>query len=130
MSQKLEITKKVLEILNPTATEKDFKLAKQSWWVSQRAKPTGGLQLTEDGYNALTAAGIKSYRIKLEEEVDRSNSMILWIDKKITCPFYFGKFPYAIHVFDEKTALQLVLFSGNINKLYRAQKRFSEKEID
>lgn len=130
MNQKIEITKKVLEILNPSASEKDLKIAKKDWWVSQRTKPIGGLQLTEIGFNSLSNAGIKSYKIRLEEKLENSNRMLLWIDKHISCPFYFSKQPICIHVFDERTAIQLVLFSGNINKLFRAQKRFSEKEID
>jgi hypothetical protein len=132
MSQKIEITKKVLEILDSSISEKELKLAKREWWVSQRTKPIGGLQLTKAGFTALSKAGIKSYKIRLEERPDNLNGMLLWIDNHITYPFYFFRSHqyHYIFVFDERTAVQLVLFSGNINKLFRAQKRFFEKEID
>jgi len=41
-------------------------------------------------------------------------------------PFYLTN--KRIWVFGEKMAVQLVLFSGNIAKFHRAQKRFKEKQ--
>lgn len=131
MNQKNEITSKVLKILNPNYTEKDFKIAKQTWWVNPRTKEKGGLQLTEEGFNSLVKADIKHYKIKLEEKFKPENSkIIIWLDNHINGPFYFWNYNHTIITFDEKTAVQVVLFNGNITKLFRASQRFSEKVID
>lgn len=127
MNQKYEITKKVLELQGIEADEKRIKKTITTWWFSSRKKSKGGLRLTQQGFDCLVSAGIKSYPIKFEEPVQMTNELIIWIDQNIDCPFFLtNKF---IYVFGERTAVQLVLFSGNIAKLYRAHKKFNEKKL-
>lgn len=114
MDQKTEITRKVLDILRPDTNEKDFKKFFAKWWVSTRKKEVGGLRLTEDGYDALINAGIKSYRVVFYEPIQYSNQIIIWLDQLIDCPFYITK--KEVYVFSDKLAVQLILFSGNIAK--------------
>jgi hypothetical protein len=126
MNPKYEITKIVLESLGLTADEKRIKQTIPTWWVNPRNKEKGGLRLTDQGFECLVKADIKCYEIKFEEPIIYTNQLAIWIDQNIEFPFYITK--RSIHVFGEKLAVQLVLFSGNIAKFHRAQKRFAEKQ--
>lgn len=119
MNPKIEITKKVLEILNPEYKDADYRAAIKTWWQNPRNKDNGGLRLTDVGYNALNRAGLKDYYVKFESPIFYSNQLIIWLDNLIDCPFYITN--KGIYVFGEKMAVQLVLFSGNIHK-YAAAK--------
>jgi hypothetical protein len=131
-NQKLEITQRVLEITNPSYTKEDLKSALNLWWINRRTKKIGGLGLTEQGFDSLTQAGIRSYRIKMEDVIVPNNELLLWLDQTFPSPYFIKNNirRHEIYVFDEKTAIQLVLFSGDIQKLFRAKKRFQEKVID
>ena len=59
-------------------------------------------------------ADIKCHQIDLPKEVEWTNRLIIQMDQFIDCPFYLTK--KAIFVYGEKMAVQLVLFSGNIQK--------------
>jgi len=126
MNPKYEITKAVLESLGLPADEKRVKKTIPTWWQNPRSKDTGGLRLTDQGFECLKKADIKSYEVKFDEPIVYTNQLAIWIDQNIDCPFYITK--KAIHVFSEKMAVQLVLFSGNIAKFHRARKRFEEKD--
>lgn len=114
MNPKVNITKKVLEILNPEYTEKDFKNSMLSWWQNFRQKDSGGLRLTEVGYKAFIQAGLKEYYIKFDNKIFYTNKLVIWLDQFIDCPFYITN--KGIYVFGEKMAVQLVLFSGDVQK--------------
>ena len=126
MNPKYEITKVVLESLGLPADEKRIKKTIPTWWFSTRIKDKGGLRLTEQGFDCLRKADIKCYEVKFDEPIVATNELIIWIDQNIDCPFFLTN--RQIWVFGERTAIQLVLFSGNIAKLHRAQKRFAEKQ--
>jgi hypothetical protein len=112
MNLKLEITKKVLDIVRPGTLEKDFKKYINLWWVNPRNKDTGGLRLSKEGYEALLHAGIKEYVIKYDDQIDYTSQLILLLDRQVNSPFYLSK--TEVTVFEERLAVQLVLFSGNI----------------
>ena len=125
MNQKFEITKIVLQTLGLPNDNERVRKTIPTWWFSTRRKDSGGLRLTEQGFEALQKAEIKSYEIKFDEPLVPTNKLIIWIDQNIDCPYYITS--RKIIVFGEKTAVQLVLFSGNIQKFQRAHERFSEK---
>lgn len=114
MNTKTDITKKVLEILNPTYTEKDLKMVLSSWWINKRNKTTGGLRLTDSGCEYFKKAEIKAYKIKIESPVRLTNQSIIWLDRSIDCPWHVGH--KEIILFGERAAIQLVLFGGDIAK--------------
>lgn len=114
MNPKIKITQKVLEILNLEYSEKDFKKSLKLWWVNFRQKDKGGLRLTDLGYHALISAGLKDYYIQFDSPIFYTNQLVIWLDQFIECPFYITK--KGIYVFDEKIAVQLMLYSGNIQK--------------
>lgn len=126
MSQKIEITKCVLKELGLEPSEDNFKKYFKIWWKSVRKKPQKSLWLTDNGFKAFLQAGIKNYQIKFNEPIDTFESkFIIWLDNSIECPFFLTR--QEIHVFGEKTAVQLILFSGDLKMLYKANTKNKEK---
>lgn len=124
MNQKLKITKLVAEHLGLPTDEQYLDRLRHVFWVNPRLKEKGGLGLTEQGFESLRKADIKSHRVAFEEPMFLSNSLLIWIDNNIDCPFYLTH--KEIYLFGERMAIQLILFSGNLQKLQRAQKRYAE----
>lgn len=126
MNQKQEITKVALESIGLVADESRIKKTIPVWWQNPRNKSVGGLGLTLQGFACLKQAGIKNYEIKFEEPMIFNNGLIVWMDQNLDCPFYVTH--KRIWVFAEKTAVQLVLFAGDINRLKRAKEKSKEKQ--
>jgi hypothetical protein len=119
MKIKIELTKHVATQLGMETSDKSIRKLKQIWWKNPRIKDKGGLRLTEEGYDSLIKAGIKSHHIKFDPVSEYTNQEIIWLDNFIDCPWYVTK--KEIFVFSEKMAIQLVLFSGNIKKFAYAK---------
>jgi hypothetical protein len=115
MKQKSEITKRLLP---DNATQAEITEFMVQWWQDPRDQDSG-LWLTLNGFMALSAAGIKSYQIKFDEEFFMSNQLAIWLSRYMSCPFYITR--KEIYVFSENMAIQLVLFSGNIERFIRAK---------
>jgi len=124
MNQKLKITKIVAEQLELPTDEQYLDKLRQVIWINIRNKKKGGLGLTEQGFENLKKAEIKSHRVVFEEPIFLTNSLLIWIDNNIDCPFYLTH--KEIYLFGERMAIQLILFSGNLQKLQRAQKKYTE----
>ncbi len=114
MNQRIEIVKYVLNALGKSSDDAYAKKMLPAFWVNPRQKEKGGLRLTESGHEWMQAADIKCYKIDLPKEIDWTNRLIIQLDQFIDSPFYITK--KAIFVYNEKMAVQLVLFSGNIQK--------------
>lgn len=119
MNQKTEITKHILESMGLDANEDRVRKTIPTWWYSTRQKDQGGLRLTDQGFESFQKAGIKEYRVKFEETIHFTNQLIIWLDQFIDSPFYLRN--KEVYVFNEKMAVQLVLFSGNIQKYATAK---------
>lgn len=112
MNQKFNITKAVLNSLGLVADDKRVKQTIPIWWTNPRKKEKGGLRLTDQGFECLQKADIKFYRVQFEQKLEYTNQLVIWLDRYIDCPFYITN--KEIYVFNEKMAIQLVLFSGNV----------------
>ena len=113
MSQKVEITKLIMRELEIEPTPKNIKQCLIKWWQSPRKKAEKGFWLSTQGFETFKQAGIKNYLITFEEPIQLfENKFIIWLDNSIECPFYITK--KEIIVFGERTAVQLMLMSGNI----------------
>lgn len=107
-------------------TPKSIKKYISLWWKNPRQKNKGGLRLTELGFRVITQAEIKSYKITLENPITNlENNFIIWLDNYFNCPFYLTN--KEIFVFEEKTAVQAILFSGNLKMWHKAHKKNKEK---
>ena len=85
------------------------------WWKSNRTKDTGGLRLTDDGYDfIIDTLDIKMYEVPYSVNMEFTTQVIIWLDQFIDCPYYLG--PKSIFVTDERKALELSLFSGDVRK--------------
>lgn len=128
MNTKLELTKYIINTLNlKIQNKKDITLLLHNIWKNPRLKKYGGLGLTSVGFDLFLKTDIKYYEIKSEQDNIISDSkFILWLDNHFTSPFYIRK--HKIVVFDEHLAVQLVLFSGNIQRYYQAHTKFAEKQ--
>ena len=119
MNQKIEITRYAAEQLGLPTDERSIRNHKRLWWQNLRIKDRGGLQLTTAGYKTLVQAGIRDLKVKYDAQYEYNNQFILMLDNHIEVPWYIT--PKAIHVFNDRLAVQLVLFSGNIERLIRAK---------
>ena len=104
-----------LKAAEQPADEETVKKFKPIWWLNFRQKGSGGLRLTEAGLNFIkNHSQIKTYQIEIDKNITLTPQVLVWLDQFIECPFYITK--KGIYVFDEKIAVQLVLYSGNIQK--------------
>jgi hypothetical protein len=121
MNQKVQITKYVLDQLSLNSDSKSIRKIMPVWWQNPRIKPTGGLGLTQKGYEAFVKADIKSYAVSNNGLPVLSNKHIIWIDQFMDCPFFLSN--SEIVVFGEKMAVQMVLFSGDVLRFSSARAR-------
>jgi hypothetical protein len=97
-------------------SEEEFKQAKDTWWWNYRHKNSGGLRLTEDGFNFIIEnTEIRNYKIDFPKDLKITPQILVYLDRSIDCPYYINK--SSITVFSEKIALELYLFSGDIRKM-------------
>lgn len=105
------ITKELGWPEDPKTIEKNHALI----WQNPRHKEAGGFRLTDIGYETFVEKmDIKSYDIEFPKDFTVTNQVVIWLDRFIDGPYYITK--KSIVVFKEKTAVQLVLFSGDVQK--------------
>jgi hypothetical protein len=128
MTLKIEITRKVAEILGLSTDSKSIKQLVHLWWGNPRNKSQGGLRLTEQGFECLKQADIKTHRVKLEHRITSyNNQLIIWLDQYIDCPWFLNrngsknKTNLDIYVFSDKMAVQLILFDGDVERFLSAK---------
>lgn len=93
-------------------------------WQNIRAKDTGGLRLTDEGFRFITEeVELQTYEVPYPPDFELTTQTIIFLDEFINCPYYIGR--KSIVVTDEKKAVELHLFSGDIRKygLTKALKR-------
>lgn len=120
MDVKRELTKIVSTQLgwpiDPKGLEKNHAVI----WQNTRNKSNGGFRLTDQGFEVFTEKmDMKSYDIEFPKEFVLTNQVVIWLDRFIDGPWYMTK--KSIVVFKEKTAVQLVLFSGDVQKFGMAK---------
>tara|TARA_B100000902_G_C27246687_1_gene882998 strand:- start:74 stop:454 length:381 start_codon:yes stop_codon:yes gene_type:complete len=84
-------------------------------WQNTRVKDQGGLRLTDAGIEFLkNKLELATYEIPFPKDFELTTNTIIWLDQFIDCPYWLCK--YSIEVTDEKKALELHLFSGDVKK--------------
>jgi hypothetical protein len=72
--------------------------------------------LTEEGIRYIVEeAKLKTYKIELPSKLSITSQILIWLDNFINSPYFLSK--KEIVVTEEKTAFELYLFSGDIQKL-------------
>lgn len=84
-------------------------------WKNHRSKSVGGLRLSETGLHYLQdTLHLTSYKVPFPKDLDLKPQVLLYLDKFINCPYYITN--HAITVFNEKNAVELHLFSGDVRR--------------
>ena len=108
-------TKIFLKAWEKSTDEANQKLYTRIWWQNNRTKDSGGLRLTDKGYEFLVGTlDLKEYEIPFTEPIELSPQTIIFLDRFIDCPYYLTDM--SITVFSEKKSFELMLFSDDIRK--------------
>jgi len=128
MNWKETYTKIFLKQLGKTFNEDALKEYMPLLWQNTRAKSEGGLRLTDEGFRMVTEdLELSTYDVPYPVDFELTTQTVLFLDKFISCPYYMGR--RGITVTDEKKALELHLFSGDIRK-YGLNKAMKRQEKD
>jgi hypothetical protein len=115
MNWKETYTKIFLRAANKTINETAIKEYHPIWWKNTRAKDSGGLRLTDEGFRFITEdIELTTYDVPYPAEFDLTTNVVIWMDNFIDCPYYLS--PKGIIVTNEKKAMELHLFSGDVRK--------------
>jgi len=125
MTLKHEFTEKIYSQLH--VKPKTLASFRNVFWTNPRDKEEGGWGITEYGHKVLQEIGAKSYPIDLASETVITNQVLIWMDRFLDGPWYWEN-KKTLHCYKEKTAFQLILFSGDLHK-YGWSKSESKKPL-
>lgn len=132
MISKETFTKIFLTNKDKSTDSANVKLHLYKWWQSHRSKDSGGLRLSDEGFEFLTnELELKCYEIPFTEPIDLSPQIIIFFDRNMDCPYFLTN--SAITVFSEKKSFELYMFSDDIRKygLVKAMnKRLQDSQND
>lgn len=115
MNLKETYTKIFLKNSGKSYNDASVKEVMPLWWQNTRAKSKGGLRLTEAGFDFLkTTLELETYDVPFPKDFQLTTNVIIWLDNFIDCPYYLDS--RSITVTDEKKAMELYLFSGDVRK--------------
>ena len=123
MNWKETYTKLFLKELGKSSNDATVKEYMPLWWQNTRSKDSGGLRLTDRGFEMLQEINLATYDIPYPKDMPLTTQVIIFLDQFIDCPYYLTN--RSITVTNEKKAVELTLFSGDLRKygLIKAMKR-------
>ena len=113
-----------LKLLNISTDNENIEKYSANFWHNIRNKKSGGLRLSEEGYQILKDSDLEFYKIRIPEKSLSSGQELLSLDKFMDCPYYFDK--RFLYVTTQKKALEFLLIEGNIRQ-YGFVKALREK---
>jgi hypothetical protein len=108
-----ELTKELFSQVKHTL-QYDLDRFQTMFWQNPRPKKEGGWRVTEFGFELLTSLDYKVYPISLPTEMVVTGQTLIYMDHYLDGPWYLHD--GVLHCFKEKTAFQLILFSGDVAK--------------
>lgn len=114
MNKKEIYTKIFLKELKKSTDPTTLKQYIPLWWQNTREKETGGLRLTDEGLEMLKLIELATYDVPYPKDMPLTTQVIIFLDHFIDCPYYLTN--RSITVTNEKKAVELSLFSGDIRK--------------
>lgn len=120
-------TKIFLKQLGESIAEHNVKGAMPLWWYNTREKDVGGLRLTQDGLDVIQKLELATYEIPWPLDMTLTTKIIIFLDQFIDCPYYLTD--RSIIVTNEKKAVELTLFSGDLRK-YGLTKAMTRQKKD
>ena len=128
MNWKETYTKIFLKKCNKAISEATLKEYMPLWWQNTRAKDSGGLRLTDEGIRVVSEeVGLTTNDVPFPRDFNLTTNTIIWLDKFIDCPYYLGR--HGMVVTDERKAVELSLFSGDIRK-YGLSKALKRQDLE
>ena len=128
MNWKENYTKIFLKNADISINQNTLKEYLPMWWKNSRSKDVGGLRLTEKGLDFITKKlDLKTYEVPFPIDFNVTTQTIIFLDRFITCPYFLAD--DGIIVTNEKKAMELMLFSGDIRK-YGISKAMSRQEFN
>jgi hypothetical protein len=126
MNPKQKYTKVFLHQQGKSTNEVSVKQHIPKWWKNTRNKNVGGLRLTDDGFQMLNELEITVYEVPFPKDTNLTVHAIIFLDQFIDSPYYLT--PYSIYVTNERKAVELTLFSGDINRygLTKTMEKFAK----
>lgn len=119
-------TKIFLKAKGLAVTEATIKEYLPVWWQNTRAKESGGLRLTEEGYDMITQElNLATYDVPFPRDFEMTTQILIFMDNFIDCPYYVTR--KGVVVTQEKKAVELHLFSGDMKK-YGIQKALKRQK--
>ena len=127
MNWKEAYTKIFLKEQGKSANEVTIRESMPLWWKNTRDKGASGLRLTDLGFEVINEIDLAIYDVPYPKDMPLTTQVIIFLDKFIDCPYYIT--PRSIIVTNEKKAVELSLFSGDLRKygLTKAMSRTVEK---
>ena len=114
MNWKETYTKIFLRQLDKSISDLSVKEHMPLWWKNTRNKGQGGLRLTDEGYNIIQQIELATYDVPYPKDMPLTTQVIIFLDQFIDCPYYLTN--RSITVTNEKKAVELTLFSGDLRK--------------
>jgi hypothetical protein len=115
MDWKTTYTKIFLQQANISVNDNTMKEYLPIWWKNSRIKTEGGLRLTEEGLKFIQEKlELQTYDVPFPLEFTITTQILIFLDKFIDCPYYLAA--DGLIVTNEKKAMELHLFSGDIRK--------------
>ena len=128
MISKETFTRIFLQQQNKSTDDANIKHHMYKWWQSHRSKESGGLRLSDDGFDFLTnELEIKMYDVPFTEPIELSPQTIIFFDRNMDCPYYLTN--QSISVFSERKSFELYMFSDDIRK-YGLVKAMNKQKKD
>lgn len=114
MNRKEVYTKLFLKELGMSTSDDNVKGSLMLWWQNTRNKDSGGLRLTEEGFDVVKKIELEHWDIPYPKEMSITPQVIIFLDQFIDCPYFLTN--RSIVVTSEKKAVELSLFSGDVRK--------------
>ena len=114
MNWKETYTRIFLEQMGKAASDELVNRYMHQWWMNIRNKGKSGLRLTDRGLEAVQEIDLELHEIPYPEEMPLTAQVVVYLDKFIDCPYYLAK--RSIFVTNERKAVELTLFSGDVRK--------------
>ena len=124
---KILYTKLFLQQLGEPAEDADAQEYLPLWWQNTRSKDNSGLRLTDEGLEIVNKIELATYDVPFPADMKITTQIIIFLDKFIDCPYHMDK--RGIHVTNERKAVELALFSGDIRKYGIAKALSRSKKI-
>ena len=129
MNWKETYTKIFLKNANIAIGQNTLKEYMPMWWKNSRSKNFGGLRLTDEGITFIKdKLQLQTYDVPFPNDFTLTTQVIIFLDKYLDTPYYLAD--DGVIVTNEKKAMELKLFSGDIRKygLNKALSRLESQE--